>query len=654
MNIRHGFSGPYGSAAQNRLAPAKDLDLLHIGRVLWRGRATIVALGMVGLLLGAIYSFGIARPKYAATALLVLQQPRDPIMDRNSDIQALSSDLSDMNTELHIIRSRGLVRGLVEQLDLTRDAEFNPALRSGMGFLPNASNGPLAAADTDADERVLRNVQNAISARVQRNTRIFSISATSEDRNKAAQMANALAALYLQDQVETKFSAAEDAVTWLSDRVGVLQQELAAREEAVAAMSARMALTSVEGLAIANARLKDARARLNGLQRNAAMDQVKGQSNTTQQRLELQKAALQRSIIELESAVAAQGADLTQLQQLEREAQATRVLYETLLSRLKEASALGGLQQADARVLSAASVGTYQSLQKGLIMLLSMLAGMFAAGIYVLSKQFLHAGFRTADELEQATGKPVLGQIPVIPVEDRSELVPFLADHPTAAVVEAVRNLRTSLLMSNIDQPPQVILTASAMPGEGKTTQAVALAQNLAGLGKRVLLIEGDIRRRTLTQYVADAPERGIVSVLAGDLSLSDGAHHVPALGADVLLGEVTQTSAADIFASRRFEELMKEARAAYDMIVIDSPPVLVVPDARVIARHADAIIFMVAWDKTTRRQVGEGLRQFQMANCAVTGLVLSQVRPGEMARYGYGDANPVYAGFGDGYYGAT
>ena len=703
MNKQHGFAGPYGAAAQHDQPGTHDLDLVRIARALWRGRRLIAAVGVASLVLSGVYGFSVARPKYAATTLLVLKQPSDPVIRQTAGIQGLPADQTDMNTELHIIESRGLVLDLIDEFALTGDPEFNPALRRSTGSTSSSLRPTAVALDAEQLDQVVRKVRDAISARVQRNTHIFSISITSEDREKAAQMANGLARLYLQDQVDTKFAAAENAVKWLSQRVGSLQQDLAASEDAIAGLKARMELTSVEALALTNARLKDGRARLADLSQKARqaesnaqqldqfrqsgdiaaiaaltsdaelsrlltdqkilanasqidmrLGQIEAQFHTARQRLVLQLSALERSVDELEATVATQGDGLAQLHQLEREAQATRVLYETLLSRLKEASTLRGLQQADARVLSAAAAGTYQSPRKAWIMLLSMLVGMTVASIYVLSKQFIHSGFRTADELEEATGRPVLGQIPVFPVDDRSELVQFLAQHPTAASVEAIRNLRTSLLMSNIDQPPQVILTASALPGEGKTTHAVALAQNLAGLGKCVLLIEGDIRRRTLARYFPTTSKGGIVSVLAGEVSLSDAVQHVPALGADVLLGETSQSSAADIFASRRFEELMKTARASYDIIVIDSPPVLVVPDARVIARHADAVLFMVAWDKTTGRQVAEGLRQFELAHCGVTGMVLSQVKPLELARYGYGETNPAYAGLAEGYYSAT
>jgi Mrp family chromosome partitioning ATPase len=112
------------------------------------------------------------------------------------------------------------------------------------------------------------------------------------------------------------------------------------------------------------------------------------------------------------------------------------------------------------------------------------------------------AGFRTADELRNHSERRVLASIPLIPAKERKSVISFLKDKPNSVISEAVRNLRTSILMSNIDHPPQVIMLTSSIPGEGKTTLALALARNMVGLGKRVLLIEADIRRRVYSEYM--------------------------------------------------------------------------------------------------------------------------------------------------------
>jgi capsular exopolysaccharide synthesis family protein len=196
-----------------------------------------------------------------------------------------------------------------------------------------------------------------------------------------------------------------------------------------------------------------------------------------------------------------------------------------------------------------------------------------------------------------------------------------------------------------------VIVSTSSIPGEGKTTNSLALAQNLSSMGKKVLLIVGDIRRRTLNQYFDAKPIHGIVSILSGDKLVTEVVEHFADKGFDVIFGEKTSANAADVFSSNRFKAFIVEQREVYDTIIIDTPPVLIVPDSRIIAQVADATLFSVKWDSTTRPQVDESLRLIQNANQKVTGLILSQVDAAGMKKYGYGGSYGAYAGYGAQYY---
>jgi capsular exopolysaccharide synthesis family protein len=194
-------------------------------------------------------------------------------------------------------------------------------------------------------------------------------------------------------------------------------------------------------------------------------------------------------------------------------------------------------------------------------------------------------------------------------------------------------------------------MTSSSLSGEGKTTIALSLSLNFATMGKKVLLIEGDIRRRVFGQYLKTEQKDGIVSVLTGTKSFDDVVIHDDLLDADVLLGDKGQANAADIFSSERFANLLNDLRRRYDIIIIDTPPVLIVPDARVIAQHVDATVFVVRWDRTSREQVQGALREFESVGKPVSGLVLNQINPRGMKRYGYGNNYGPYSAYGSKYY---
>nr|WP_272210100.1 tyrosine-protein kinase domain-containing protein [Marinicella sp. W31]MDC2875963.1 polysaccharide biosynthesis tyrosine autokinase [Marinicella sp. W31] len=306
---------------------------------------------------------------------------------------------------------------------------------------------------------------------------------------------------------------------------------------------------------------------------------------------------------------------------------------------MKETSAQQGIQQPDSRILSYAVMQTapYKP-NKSIIMAASALMGLFFSGGLIFLRENLRSVFRSSEEIEQTTGMPVMGQVPLLPVRFRQDTLAYLRDKPTSAAAEAVRNLRTSVLLSNIDQPPKVIMVTSSLPGEGKTMISTSVALNFAGMGKKVLMIEGDLRRRVLGQYFNSGDQkRGLLSVLTGQAELDEVVVRSEENGLDVLFGEKSNTNAADVLSSNRFKAFIEETRARYDIIIIDTPPVLIVPDSRIIAQECDATLFVVKWDSTSRHQVEEAMGMFDNVKNRLSGAVLNQIDPKGQKSYGYG-----------------
>ncbi|MBA84266.1 MAG: chain-length determining protein [Rhodobacteraceae bacterium] len=706
-----------GSRGQNSQHDDEGLDLLHLLTTLWQGKWLIAACIVLATLIGGYYAFQVAVPRYAATSNLALQMRSQLVREVDSAVAAIPPDFSAMYTELEVITSRRIMEQVVRKLDLTKDPEFNPALREipafSMAGIKRSIRGlfginlPNAPENFDVDSPATFNttvssVRGSVFAEAKRYTYIFEITALSRDPVKAGLIANAVAETYIENQIAVKYEAIEQAIDWLSERVAALEADLKEKEDAIKQIHSQTDLINAQTLEALNRQAKENRDRLQETLQSAAaaraelarLEQLReggdiqtlsdalndptlkrllketevGTENarrlfdaraelllsrvrTGAERFETQAKALQTAVERLNGQIAEQAEDLAKLVQLEREAEATSVLYETFLSRLKETTVQRGLQQADVRVISEAGRGKYVEPRKSMILAISMVLGAVLGTLVILLRQFLYSGFRTADDLSKHTGLAVLGQIPRFPIKSRSELLPYLVDKPTSAAAEAVRNLRTSILLSDLDNPPQVIMSTSSVPAEGKTTQAIALAHNLSGLGKKVLLIEGDIRRRTFTKYFDKVVDYGVLSVLSGSVPLKDAVVRDSLLNADVLMGEKTNVNAADVFSSEAFHHFLEQARAEYDSIIIDTPPVLVVPDARVIAQSVDAVVFSVAWDSTTKAQVVEGLQQFELVNQKVAGLVLSQIDPSKMKRYGYGGKYGAHANYGASYY---
>ncbi len=655
---------------------------MALAGTLWRGKWIIFLAGFLFLLAGGYYAFKVAVPKYRATTVVMLDNRKEQLMPSFDNVlSGLSGDTSSVNTEVQVLRSRSLAEKVVKKLNLTNDPEFNERLRpispysvaGAMDFLRRDILG-LPAEPPPSARRVLDETVNRVlevtSVSNVRQSFAFNITVTSIDPLKAAQIADTTAELYIADQLELKRQATEVAAKWLGEKVAELKIELEAAEAEVERFSTKSDLISPAALVLLNRQLKDLRDRLSEARKNKAQLQAKlsaleadaganppdaaALANAASLRTDLarassQVAALETSLKTLTADVGTQSADFVKLQQLKREAEATSVIYQSFLGRLKETTVQRGIQQADARILSNSVVPPNPSEpRKSMILALSLVLGLVAGAGLVILREVRQTGFRTADQLEGATGTTVMGQIPRIPIRRRGQLLKYLQNKPASAAAEAIRNLRTSVLLSNVDNPPRVIMFTSSVPGEGKTTVSVATAQNFAGLGKKVLLIDGDIRRLTLAEYFGLPETGGLLAAVAGDVALKDAVQSPEGLNIDILLGDKTKVNAADLFSSERFSRFLAEAREEYDVILIDTPPVLVVPDARVIGQSADAILYVVHWDETGAAQVRDGLRMFAQVNLGISGLVLSQVDAKRMRKYGHGGSYGSYGGYYD------
>lgn len=687
-----------------------EIDLSNLFRTLWRGKLWIALCGLLALLVGGYYAYGLAVPVYTAKAAIALESRQEQVMDFESVVSGLGGDQSTINTEVEVLRSRGLIEDLVLDMKLLEDPEFNTSLKpaprfslgQGVVLIRGFFAEPHAPAPTSERailDSTINAVLNSISASNLRQSFVFEITATTEAPEKSAKMANRLAELYIQDQISVKFEKTEQATSWLSERVSGLQIELENAQAELKDFSTNTELVNAESLAALNRQLKDLRdrrtalavqteatsARLDVLMdarqagpaefveiaNDIALNQAfrrledgsvgaetafdtRADALITRAELEATRAssqlkAIESSITEVSTRIDNQSEELVTLEQLEREVEASRLLYEAFLSRLKETSIQQGIQQADSRVLSRAVVPSVPSApRKSRILALSLILGLMAGSGVVLIREMAQNTFRTSEDLEHKTGYSVLGQIPKIPAKHRKNVLEYITQKPNSVAAESVRNLRTSLLLANLDTPPKVIMSTSSVPGEGKTTQSLTLAQNFAGLGAKVLLIEGDLRRRVLDEYFGHDQKHGFLSVISGDIPLEKAIVHDATLQADILYGEPTKINAADLFSSNTFAEFIKGLREQYDHIIIDTPPVLAVPDARVIGQLVDAVIYTVKWDSTPHRQVLDGLKSLDRVNVRVSGLVLSQIDGSKLKRYGYSDSSVDYSGYHD------
>ena len=358
--------------------------------------------------------------------------------------------------------------------------------------------------------------------------------------------------------------------------------------------------------------------------------------------------AISGSLSSARGTLAGNNQALVRLNELERTAEASRTLYESYLNRYKETSSQQGIEESDARIVSNAAIPLEQSSPKVPLNLALGLVLALGAGLgAVILAEMLDAGLATAEDVEQRLGVNYLGAIPLLSsvAEGRpSAPIDYVVEKPLSSFAEAFRNLRASVIYSRLGESVKVVAITSALPGEGKTTTSVCLARSAAQQGHRVLLVDCDLRRRSVNRLMGKEPEKGLIEVLAGEVSLSDVLQVDGVTGVQLLPLAKSSLTPKDVFGSAAMDRLLDELRRSYDLVILDTAPVLPVADTRVLAPKADAVVFLARWRKTPEHAIQNAFRQLLGTGAHLGGVALTQVDMKMQQKYGYGDPGYYYA----------
>lgn len=320
------------------------------------------------------------------------------------------------------------------------------------------------------------------------------------------------------------------------------------------------------------------------------------------------------------------------------------------LKRLKETSETGDLQKANARVVDPAEIPVLPVKPKktrivGIATFLGLLLGV---GLAFLLEQLDNTVKRAAD-IEDRLHLPLLGLLPHLKLGKRESPLSYSRGHKKSFFAESIRTVRTSVLLSGLDDPYKVIVVTSSVPGEGKSTVAMNLADSLGDMHK-VLLIDADLRRPTVaTVWGLDRKALGLSEFVSQTAKLSECVHQLDERNVFVMPSGMVPPNPLELLSSKRFKDALDTLGKTFDHIIIDSAPALAVSDALVLSRNASGAIYVVKADSTPYPVAQDGIKRLKQYGVHLIGAVLNDVPQKKKKGYGYGR----YDSYGGSYYGS-
>ncbi len=355
--------------------------------------------------------------------------------------------------------------------------------------------------------------------------------------------------------------------------------------------------------------------------------------NLLQKEFELQKSR----VIDLQN-------DLVHHHILKRDLQTNQALYEGLLARMKEASVASTMVPSNVSVINPAEAPYEPWLPKPLLfMVLAVVLGTMGGVGTAFFVEYLDRSIKSTEELEKVCRIPVLGMVPFedgnsnrlgSQVQEAVGLIPY--HQPTSLVSEAISHIRSTILMSISDSPPQSIVVTSANPSEGKSTLAAQVAIALARLDRKVLLIDADLRKPTIHKIFSLPLRPGLTSYLTGNGPLEDIIHATDIANLYVLCAGPMPPNPNELLSSKAFRALLSQFRQEYQHIIIDTPPIIGFADSRTIAGFTDGAVLAFKHHNTTREEGRLAVHLLSQSNCRILGGVLTMAKKNRLQFGGY------------------
>ncbi|MDP3014028.1 MAG: polysaccharide biosynthesis tyrosine autokinase [Candidatus Subteraquimicrobiales bacterium] len=321
------------------------------------------------------------------------------------------------------------------------------------------------------------------------------------------------------------------------------------------------------------------------------------------------------------------------------EAESNKQFYELLLKKMQEASLSSGINISNAQIVDGAIIPKDPAKpKKALNMILAATIGLFGGIFAAFFVEYMDNTVKTPEDVDEILGLPFLGFVPS--VEEKEHL--YMSSDSKSALAESYRTIRTSIMLSSAEKPPQVILITSAVPQEGKTTTAANLAMAMAQMGGNVVLIDADMRRPNIHKIFNLENSAGLSNAIV--------EHNSPAIKTipdfpdlSILVAGTMAPNPSELLSSERMKELLTELRARYDHVILDSSPLMAVSDPLVLSSLADGVILVVWGGMTGRDLIKKASQSLTGINAKILGVVLNKIAITKWNKYQYYQYYPYY-----------
>jgi len=633
-----------------------QIDYLHYWHIVYSRIWMILALSVAVTALTVIV-VGNMKPVYSSISVITLEHSKDKSTPITSiydiDYRAGKSEMT--GSEIEVLMSSRLLGKVVDELKLVQNPLYNPFLVS-----PEKSEGLLSEllsmfkqeqqVDlTQAQIRasIIKTLKNSLKVTVKAGTRVLNIRFESNSAQMAADLANALVSIYIQDNISYRQGETERATAWMGERAGMLKQKLEAAQHRLQEFIEHEKLVDVGGVAgLIQVELTDLTNRVatSGLA-FAELNRSYGSKHPKiiASRMELSRA--EKALADKKKEIRVIGRKQVKLKALQQEVESANNLHEKFFIRLNEANEVSTRTRANARVIEFA-VSNFIPLKpkKNLIITAAFIASLLLGVVLVLLLDILDSTIRSIEHVEKRLGLSLLGILPRIDLQGKA-LLDVVLDDGRQMFNESMRTIRTGIMLSALDNPHKVLLVTSSVPGEGKSTVSANLAINL-GKMEKVLLMDCDFRRPSIAKaFNLSTSAPGLSELVAGTVKFKDCIHQSEKYGIDIFTAGTIPPNPLELLASERFEKLLTVLEKHYDRIIVDSPPVHAVSDSLVLSRHAKGMLFVVKSDGTSQRIIKPCIKRLHDVDAPIIGVVLNQVDVEKKGNYGYG-----YGGYYDQY----